>query len=173
MVEYFAENGITNLFNCPSGLGKMSATFCGQLHCKANTKAHISEHRYKSCRFCLVGQLHSGKRQKASGSRLYASLLCSRCLRVSNRLVGGKVCVSCYNRFRENVAGLNAKGNPLKLVRKYHSVSLLLVKENTVTLREVSEVMSTVEGVVSVLLSETENVTFGWNGNKVLIKDAK
>jgi hypothetical protein len=148
----------------------MSTTFCSELHKKSRTKEFILEHKRKECRFCPLGAKHSGDPSAVMGSRLYGALLCARCERHANRLVGGVVCVSCYNRRRENLLGLNAKGNPLKLIRKYHKATLLLVnEENVVSLRQIDDVMSTSEAVVSVLLKEEKAVMFGWVGNGALI----
>jgi hypothetical protein len=94
-------------------------------------------------------------------SRLFESNICSRCLRTSSRRVHGRLCPSCYNRERENIEGKNARGNPLKLVRKYYPVALLVAKTESVHLRIMDRVMSMPEAVISILLNENENVMFG------------
>lgn len=174
MVEYHEKPGIPgSFFSCPYGMGVMSTTFCADSHKKSTSKEYIKEHKRTTCRFCPVGGVHSGARDTATGSRLYGSLLCSRCERVSNRLVAGRICVSCYNRIAENRTGLNAKGNPLKLRRHYYPVTLLLVKERMVSLRKVDGVMNASEAVLSVLLNSGDNVMFGWSGNGVMINYAE
>lgn len=173
MIDYHTKDGAPGTyFGCPAGLGTMSTTFCADLHRKSRTKAFILEHKRKECRFCPFGALHAGERETALGSRLYGALLCSRCERHANRLVDGRICVSCYNRERENITGLNAKGNPLKLIRKYYQVPILLAKESEVQLRYMDRVMSMSEGVITVLLKDSDGVIFGWAPSRLLINYA-
>ena len=161
-VEYHAKEGIDGrFFSCPAGMGVMSTAFCADSHVKSNTKAFISEHRRKDCRFCQIGAMHCGKVDAIVGTRLYGSLVCSRCTRDSNRLVFRSVCMSCYNRERENLEGKNAKGNPLKLIRHYRSQSLLILGEDAMQVRMFSRVMSSAEAWVSYLLTKSESVMFG------------
>lgn len=160
-VEYFSKEGVPGrFFTCPSGYGVMSETFCADSHTKSKTREYIAEGRRFHCRFCPLGAQHAGGGCTVS-SRLFGSRLCARCERSSSRLVGGRICVSCYNRERENLIGRNAKGNPLRLVRRYFPINLLVVKRGTIQVKRFDRVLSTHEAQISVLLSEQGEVYFG------------
>lgn len=59
--------------------------------------------------------MHAGE-TAASLSPLKHTLICARCHRRANRLVGKHICVSCKNREYEWLKGRNAKGSkPVKL----------------------------------------------------------
>ena len=154
-------------FTCQSGLGVMSTDFCADSHKKSKTKEFIDWNKREVCRFCPVGSLHAGDRKVVSCSRFFGSRFCARCERMTNRLVGGSLCVSCYNRERENAEGKNAKGNPLKLIRHYRDVHLLVIQGDVAKPVVSKNTISTSEAVLSVLLKSESGVMFGWAGTGV------
>lgn len=169
MIEYHNRHDAPgDFFSCPFNMGMMSTTFCAERHKKAATREYITDHRCPTCRFCPVGAKHAGERDTVSGSRLYSSLFCSRCERTSNRLVSGRLCVSCYNRALEFKKGKNARGCPLRTIRHYFPIMLLLVKKNVVALKKIENVTSTSEAVFTVLLKDNESMQFGWAGSGVM-----
>lgn len=161
MIEYHSINGVPGFFDCPAGMGLISTLYCADQHKLSNTKNYIAEHRRSQCRFCPIGAVHSGERESENSSRLYGSMMCSRCQRISNRLVGNRICISCYNRQSECKKGKNAKGNPLKLIRHYYAVNILIVRKGTVQIRVTENIMSFQEAIFSILLTEKENIVFG------------
>ena len=153
-------------------MGILSSLFCAEQHRLANTRSFINEHRRTACRFCPVGMLHAGERETESCSRLYKSMLCSRCQRVSNRLIGGRICISCYNRQAETRHGKNAKGNPLRMHRHFYKINLMIIKNNIVQIKVVENIMSLQEAMFSVLLTEKDNVMFAESeGGGILIRE--
>jgi hypothetical protein len=78
--------------------------------CATNWERATSGAGMLRCRGCPVGPLHSGD-DRANAHPLRGQLVCSRCERGATRLVQGWLCISCYNRAREWVAGRNAKGS--------------------------------------------------------------
>lgn len=69
-----------------------------------------------ACRGCSIGAAHAGA-VAVSYSSLYGASVCPRCRKGVTRMIGAKVCISCYNRAREVAAGKNARGNaPTKIV---------------------------------------------------------
>ena len=161
MIDYRIIEGKNGYFDCPKGMGVISTHYCSECHQKAKTKEYISKHKRTGCRHCPVGALHSGEISQLDGSRLFASHLCSRCGRQSNRLVHGRICVSCSNRAAEAIKNKNAKGNPLKLIRDYHTESLLIISDNNIKLVVFERVLNFKEAVLSVLLKEKKSVLFG------------
>lgn len=155
-------------FQCPSGMGVINIKFCSEAHEKANTKEYITETKRQACRFCPTGMLHAGKRDTASGSRLFSSMICSRCERWSNRSINQRLCPSCYNRQAECAKGLNAKNNPLKKIRKYRDIPILVIKSAQIELSVKNQVMSLSEAVLSTLINTSENCSFAWVGGNIL-----
>lgn len=65
---------------------------------------------FSACRGCPIGADHAGE-DFIEYSGLYGSSTCPRCRNGTTRMIGGRICVSCYNRVREVAVGKNARGN--------------------------------------------------------------
>lgn len=72
---------------------------------------HDAIHGHKiSCSRCPIGAQHAG-----GAPRRATSTSCSRCGRQATRLIGRRLCASCYNRQREAKKGRNGRGTvPVK-----------------------------------------------------------
>lgn len=90
---------------------------CDRMHATLSTTACANNWRRSQdrdgglwqCRGCRVGAGHAGERE----ANLWfgrGELICARCHRGTVRLVRGELCVSCYNRERESILGVNARG---------------------------------------------------------------
>jgi hypothetical protein len=90
-----------------------------------------------ACRKCSAGAAHAGH-GRVNYSPWYKNGVCPRCGNGGRRIIGGKVCVSCWNRAREMRLGRNARGNrPVELLaRPLHRV-VVLVTVDGVTRRHV------------------------------------
>lgn len=76
--------------------------------------------RFMACRGCVIGEIHATgvdplKALRIAGERTIVGSpdegrRCTRCGRGGSRIVGGTLCVSCWNREREFVKKCNAKG---------------------------------------------------------------
>jgi hypothetical protein len=143
--------------NCVPYSATFSIDYCAKSHEKANTHEAIKNMWRQKCRRCPTGAACLGTDKYLERSALFKSKTCARCERQSLRLVGGWRCVSCYNRELENMAGLNAKGNPLKLIRHYFkAVVMFVARDGTIKKRELSRVMSKAEAVRSIQLTEAD-----------------
>jgi hypothetical protein len=71
--------------------------------------------RFEKCRDCRIGAAHAGERH-IHRSAIFDMAICPRCRRGGARMIGGRLCVSCYNREREFKIGKNAKGTRPGLV---------------------------------------------------------
>lgn len=80
------------------------------------------------CLTCPIGAAHAG-RTIAPMAEITAELkrICPRCERFATRLIGKRLCVSCYNRQREVIVGKNAKGNKPLLASVLHSEIVVAV----------------------------------------------
>jgi hypothetical protein len=160
-IHYEVIAGIPGYFTCPQYLVKVSTLYCADCHQKSKTKKYIQDNRRSLCRYCPIGSFHSGEIESINSSRLYGTTICARCDKPSNRLVQGRLCVSCYNRAAEAIKNKNAKGNPLKLIRDYHQASVMIICENTVKLINFDKVLSLKEAIFGLLLKNPDQFMFG------------
>jgi hypothetical protein len=98
-------------FNCEAQRCMLSESSCASQFNRA--KGGTSK-----CSDCKVGAEHAGEAIDYS----FPEKMCCRCGETDKRLIGKRVCVSCYNREREYLSGRNAKGKfpvnakPIKLI---------------------------------------------------------
>lgn len=103
-------------FRCEPLWAKLTPEACSK---NVATKAAIQ------CARCPIGKLHVlecapqlPKKRDRNGHPyrgVEPARRCTRCSNVTFRLLGGMICVSCYNRQRELRIGANAKGGPPRL----------------------------------------------------------
>lgn len=96
-------------------------------------------------------------------SQLRGIEICSRCHRVGMRLIGGDICVSCWNRQREVIIGKNARGRkPLNHPPIIPLEITVLTGKKLVTIKR-SHAVCTEELVISALRDSTRQVFFGFH----------
>ena len=86
-------------FRCEAHHSTLSVAACASLFRKHKVGCSL-------CTGCSIGATHSGEKLKPK----FSQRECCRCGRSDLRLIGGTVCVGCYNRTREFLIGRNAKG---------------------------------------------------------------
>ena len=112
------------------------------------------------CRGCQIGAMHAGVAE-ATLSPLYASQICARCNSGGLRLIGGHLCVSCYNREREWILGRNARGRAPVAHPKLHRLSVCYRTGGRVKVLEKPYCAGVDELVIAALRDEPKQVTFG------------
>jgi len=120
-------------FTCQRHQGglRLTTTTCAGLWHRARRNAEPDRIRLAPCVGCQVGASNAGaKVRPAAPVQATASVLsCVRCGQSGGRrLVGSRLCVSCYNREREYEIGRNAKGGPCS-----HHVPLFCATVGAVT----------------------------------------
>lgn len=167
-VTYRTLDGVPGqYFDCPYGVGMLSTNACSRMYQEAMSPKGLKEGRRINCRACPVGALHAGvPTALASASRFLGVGYCSRCHGDANRLIRGSICVSCYNREREVLIGKNAKGGIPVFGKAVGTTVLacLIDGGKSTQVRRMDKVASRLEGVLSVLRSESKTVSFGWVG---------
>jgi hypothetical protein len=115
------------MFACTTYRATLSQTGCASRWRKAQLAARQAADAFATCRGCPIGAAHAGEAHVAY-SKLYGVAICPRCRRGGARMIGGRLCISCYNRNRELAAGKNAKGNrPVELqARAPHPVEAIV-----------------------------------------------
>ncbi len=100
---------------------------CGRLWFSANgpKPPDLHEGRY-ACRGCPIGELnHTGKPPDPYAAlRESVRRICSRCGRITDRLINADTfgfCISCFNRHGEVLRGKNARGTVPTLSAQLHT----------------------------------------------------
>ena len=92
------------LFRCHAQHLDLSREACASFHLRRHTVA---------CARCPIGAAHAGR---SAPPRHQGESTCARCERIGQRIVRGRLCVSCFNREAEVERGYNRKGVPPQLV---------------------------------------------------------
>lgn len=118
-------------FVCDSLRGEVSVEWCAKTWADVNNGARskrwgsecqtISD---RTCRRCPLGAQHAGV-EFVPSAVVIDSKVCPRCRRPAERLIHGRLCVSCYNRDRERKIGRNAKGAKPKYLPCVHQLEVL------------------------------------------------
>lgn len=112
--------------------------------------------RLQQCSGCPVGAKRAGKDNTPAPLPRF----CCRCLRLSPRLIGKRLCASCYNRERELKIGKNARGTAPIHATPVFPVSIA-VNGRIVTLPAASRME-----VAMVALRENIGAAIGWTGRR-------
>lgn len=146
-------------FSCEKMRAVISTTSCAEMWRRADG---LDDGVCNACRLCPIGAVHAGE-VAASMSPLKGTLTCSRCHRVSRRLIGGEHCPSCYNRGREWACGRNAKGtSPVKLA-SLDARCVHFMRDGEVRTRRMRQTLDADELIVSVLRDSKHTVIFSAN----------
>lgn len=142
----------------------MAATLAVEA-CASNWRASHEPggERLFKCRICPVGAVHAGD-TAASLSPLRGARICSRDQNGTTRLIHGWLCVSCYNREREWVAGRNAKGKAPTKMQPLHRRTLRVVEGGHARLVSRDLTASLEELMAATLRDSSKVVTFAFNG---------
>jgi hypothetical protein len=87
---------------------------------------------------------------------------CDRCLVGGSRLIGRKLCISCYNRDREASIGRDRKGNRPRLIDALHVVTMTIVRDGVASDLQADRALSAVEVMVAEGKDATTALVFGW-----------
>jgi hypothetical protein len=123
-LQYVTLEGVPGkYFTCPSGYGLLSVASCVRNFTEAPEQARAG--RLQKCIGCSAGACHAGVERVQEAPKAQQSLqyrpVCCRCRRdgttQGTRLIGKlrlvrahSICVSCFNREKEVIAGRNSKG---------------------------------------------------------------
>ncbi|MFT8945968.1 MAG: hypothetical protein ABF876_05225 [Acetobacter aceti] len=109
------------LVDCPELKMRLSRAGCSRLWTSARKKMPENWEGRKACVGCPLGAERAGhnpkdqlsaKTRSADGhlARNFLVGTCSRCQKQADRMPGGRLCITCYNRQREAIRGKSAKG---------------------------------------------------------------
>jgi hypothetical protein len=150
------------------------ATFfdCSRLHAGLTTRActdmwraanQARSERHTACRSCFVGATHAGV-SNASRSPISGALVCSRCARGATRLIQKRLCISCYNRERELIKGLNARGMVPTKLAPLAARRVFYMSDGRVHLVRSERTTNSAELIIATLRDAIHTVAFAWAG---------
>lgn len=116
-VTYFTVDGFAKeMFKCERWSASLAVEACMRRWKDAQTARGDRAAELERCRICPVGSVHAGQ-AFVQRSFYFDSNICPRCRQgTTRRMIGNRLCISCYNREREYRIGRNAKGKkPIKL----------------------------------------------------------
>jgi hypothetical protein len=164
MIEYFTIPELPDkpMFRCERRNATLQVASCASMWKAANSKCNAESNI--SCRTCPLGAVHAGEGD-AVMSHLRGVEICSRCHRVGMRLIGGDICVSCWNRAREVIVGKNARGRkPLNHPPIVPHAITVLTGKSLVTIKR-AYAISTDELIIAALRDSTRQVYFSFHIN--------
>jgi hypothetical protein len=141
---------------------RLTETACTKLwHSAMESPPEPWEGRF-ACRNCPVGAARAGvvfDGFKAAKEKLLH--VCVRCCDLATKLVGGTLCVSCYNRAREVAIGRNRKGTPPKRAIPTGTLELAVVNAAGSLLTPFDRVTGPIEAAMLMARRSTETFYLG------------
>lgn len=115
------------------------------------------------CVTCPIGAAHAGQTiSPVAESVALICKLCPRCLRVTERLINGKFCISCYNRDEEAKRGKNAKGGTPRLCSQLHEETIAISGGAAITVQSFPGVTCATEALIAATRTADTSLFFGW-----------
>jgi hypothetical protein len=96
-------------FRCSALVATISTLACAANWRKAQELRPDDVSALHKCRTCPIGAAHSGE-SVVERSPIFGMSLCARCRGGTTRMIGNRLCPSCYNRNLEYAKGTNRKG---------------------------------------------------------------
>ncbi|MFM0192126.1 hypothetical protein PQQ65_03460 [Paraburkholderia strydomiana] len=146
-------------FYCDRLRATLSTDACGE-RWKTAAEA-ITDVRWITCKKCRIGAWHAGKIDD-NPSSFKAVKICARCHVKATRLIGKHLCLSCYNRQREQLVGKNAKGKKPSKLPPLRSRSISYSAGSKFKTKTIDRSLDVLELIVAVLRDEDHSVRFGW-----------
>jgi hypothetical protein len=162
-IEYFEMPELPGqrYFTCTRLCATLSTTSCAE-RWELAANAQPGDVRLMQCKNCPIGGVHAGK-ASSNYSRFHGQLICARCHMGATRLIGKNLCVSCYNRQREQIIGKNGKGSvPVKLA-PLHRRSISYRAGDELKAKTIDRSVDTTELIVATLRDEERAVQFTWS----------
>ena len=173
------------LFECKARQARLTKRGCQGQWEKAQADKPEPWQSLWHCRSCPVGAANAGLVQPKHADEAL-SKLCPRCGRLTERMIKGRLCISCYNRAREVVRGKNCKGNaPVRVAEAIRSIIAIFTVNGVEDIREFEGVTSVNEilvlllreygrdAVIEVRETDSEGASYRpWHGNDSFILGA-
>lgn len=185
-----SDMALPEMFSCPRTAMRLTPAGCARLWTAANDPDHNAKNgnnrRHKSyrpepwegkaaCWHCPIGAKHAGA---DFNSRPLSDIMRNRCGAtgaVASRLVAGYAGtfdVSVYNRRCEALRGRNARGSRPRICNRLHHITLAVIDESAVTIKEFGPLLSPLEALLNAARTATgATIAIGRPGVRVVIPD--
>lgn len=149
------------MFVCTTWRAKLSTRGCADRWIEAQTAISHRAEELAPCRGCPLGAGHAGHAFVAL-SAVFGKPICARCGGGGMRIVGGRLCVSCYNRRRELKLGVNGRGNvPVELMqRPLVAVEVIVEVDGEVRRIQDPETSGLLESMIQILRTVRGEICF-------------
>lgn len=173
----YAENALApglKFFRCDAYRASLTMPGCAARWREAQTATGDRGDALSACRGCSIGALHAGY-APVHYSRFYGLSICPGCGKGTTRMIGNRVCVSCYNRRREMRAGRNARGNrPVELLQHpLRTLEFRLAVDGDVRRVRDRDTTGLSETMVQVLRTTKGELAFGFAGPDRLLRQGR
>ncbi|REG61558.1 hypothetical protein B0G80_4411 [Paraburkholderia sp. BL6669N2] len=162
VLQYFELDVLPGVkhFMCDRYKATLSVESCADKFKQANSGDAFGRHAH--CKRCPVGAAHGGAGPDLNLGTLKGSLTCSRCHRTNGRLIGKRLCISCYNRQRERLLMKNAKGSAPIKHPPLHRLTIGYMAGGKVGTHTVERAVETTELIVDLLRDSEHSPSFQW-----------
>lgn len=156
------------MFDCVARSLRLTKKGCAKLWESARDDPPQPHEGRFSCRSCAVGAANAGKpHDQFAAIRDELRPFCVRCQKVSDRIIGGRFCPSCYNRDREVRIGKNAKGGfPNRVASTLAPVRILVTRDGA---SKVEEQLAAGAEEVIIATAKTARGPMSWSLSSVAL----
>lgn len=158
-----ASLAMPELVACEPMDARMSKPACVKLWQSAQARRPEPWEARHHCIACPIGAKRAGKAMPPTvPAQEVWRMCCPRCRRLTMRLIGNRLCASCYNRTLEATKGRNAKGAiPWRVLEQLHPESVVMSDGENVQLLHADMVADAEELIIAQARQATRPVTFG------------
>lgn len=152
-------------FHCERLKARLTVPSCVSRWRKADARPPEPWDSLTHCRGCPVGAGHAGvEHDPLAIARDAWSKVCSRCLHLTDRLIGGRHCPSCYNRDREARIGRNRKGSRPHITDRLGGVTIAVASGGAAEVVAADRVTGPVELMIQAVRTAKARIAFGRPG---------
>ncbi len=153
------------MFECKRIPGNLtlSVASCAKSWKDGNGSDPDKRMRFHHCTRCQQGAIHAGCGTQSVVNPYYMRKRCPRCDRPSARMIGGRICVSCYNRELEVLKGRDGRGKTPKNLPQVHPEAVAMVVNGRFACVQVSYATDALEATLQVLRKTEGDVRFGFH----------
>jgi len=150
-------------FRCVRRSMTLTVGGCSRLWQSAQDKKPDPWEGRHACRSCTLGARHAGKAPTNAVAADAWAMICDRCTRHADRMIGGRLCVSCWNRAREARVGFNRKGGRPQLLDRLRTQRVTVTESGAARVVEEANVLGAAEIMIHIARAAPGPVAFGWS----------
>jgi len=152
---------LPSLFLCEKQRVRLTEPGCARLWRAAQEKRPEAWEAKYHCFTCQIGAANAGETISATAAETEAlRCICPRCRRRSDRIIAGRLCISCYNRQREVNVGRNRKGTRPRLTDVLHTETFAVVTSAGIRVAKAEAVTGILEAMLACARAATGPVAF-------------